>query len=178
MTKQPVTVNKRKDVRGRIVGYTATIGPIDVDGETPAAATEGALWAVRLALDRLAQGRAIVVWQGHTIVVSPTPYGWDYWIDTFKLEYAITCPNATREGAIDHALYHLAQNDWTHETDDRAYLDTVPEKMRADLAGYFTWQRTYARLKAAGHDDRTIRDIIAGYQTEPTSSAPMEGAHA
>jgi hypothetical protein len=76
-------VHKVKTPRGRIAGHTASIGPVTGgQRETPALAIDACDKEALAALYRLDRGTRVFRWRGHTIVVSPTVNGWEYWIDT------------------------------------------------------------------------------------------------
>jgi len=157
-------IRKRKTARGKIVGYSATIGPIEVSiGDTtlrstscnpsavsepqgtPQTAGRACQVAVRDALDRLNQGARAGSISGQHYLVFPDVYGWSYWIgDCFHHDYS------TREAAIDRAIHHLAQNLWNHETDDQAFLQDLPVTLRHELASWIGFQRAYIRERNAG----------------------------
>src|SRR5271166_813444 len=106
-------VRKVKSKR-RIVGYVASIGPVDGGQRaTSAEAKQACEKDMIFALERLDRGPRVFMWREHTIVVAPTLNGWAYWIDTFSCS-AYTCHTnrVEREDAENDALHHLAQNLW------------------------------------------------------------------
>lgn len=146
------SLHKQKNLRGRIVGHVATIGPIREDGATPLQASEACDRSALAALDRLDRGPDILRWHGHVIVTFPTVCGWSYWIDTFSdAGYSVSCGLDSRETAIDRAIHHVAQHVWSHETDDTAFLATLPPSLRTEIKGWIAFQRAYVRFQAAGH---------------------------
>jgi hypothetical protein len=158
---KPDALSKRKDVRGRVTGHVATIGPVSVIGSTPAKAAELCEAATRAALARLNRGSRIIVWRGHTVVVMPTIYGWDYWIDTYShADIKNTTSGQDREDAESDALHHLAQHLWSPEVDDEAFLSTehahetgLPYVVRDLMRPWIRFQRAYAKLRAEGASD-------------------------
>lgn len=144
-------------VRGRIIGYRAEIGPIEVIGSSPKDATEKCERLALAALERLRQGTTIRRWRGHIIVMEPTEYGWSYWVDTASdTSYRVmtsTTPSGTREHAFDSALKHLFHSVWQHDSDDAAMLASVPPSLRADLARWIGFQRAYKRHRDAGRPE-------------------------
>ena len=157
------TIHKRKDIRGRkIVGYSATIGPVTTDATDQTRASELCETAVSAALARLAQGTKIGQWNGHTYVVSPETYGWQYWIDAFgRQDYGVSVQGYTRDQTEDSAIAHLAQSDWNEETDDHAMLASLPRSKRADMATWIGFQRSYIRIKAANDLPENDRHLAA-----------------
>jgi len=151
------TVTKLKDVRGRITGYRAAIGPIEREAKTPADAVVACEAATLLALRRLDHGPQFSQRWGHVYCVAPTLYGFAYWLDTWGAWGAgqsVQGAYATHEEANAHALRHLAQNVWTHDTDDAAFLAVLPEEVvRAEVAQWIRFQRAYFVRKAEGRSD-------------------------
>lgn len=147
----------------RVTGHAATLGPIEGTGPTVAEALTAAETAVREALARLDQGLHIGQWQGHTYVVAPDLFGWRYWLDTFSPGYlGNTMTAGTRQAVIHSALHHLAQNLWTPETDDRAFLDSLPIELHSELNGWMSWQRRFASLRAEGLTEDEARRRMDG----------------
>lgn len=156
-------LRKKKNIRGRIVCHTATIGPFEGQGETPALAVEAVESAVTGALARLDRGVFVHVWRGHVAVVAPSTGGWVYWIDTMSLPgQTQEAGNETREQAMDRALHHLAQNVWDPlaacDTDairdyDRAFVEGLPADVATEITRWIGFQRRYAALRAEGKTD-------------------------
>lgn len=150
-------VTKCKSVRGRVVGHTATLGPVtSAQKPTPADASAQCEADTFAALRRLDRGTRVFRWREHMIVVSPTIHGWDYWIDTFShTDYTISLSCATREDAEDAALGQLAQHLWTLDvTDDETFTEGLAVKVRAELKSWIKFQRGYARARASGMNDQ------------------------
>lgn len=138
------TVKKLKNVRGRIIGYTATIGPIEETATTGPDASVKCESAVSEALERLSRGTYIGSAWGRTYVVAPTPQGWAYWLDTFsRSDYFCAGAWPSRKDAIDAALYHSGQGAWSPELDDVAFLATADYHVRRRLARWIGFQRAY-----------------------------------
>lgn len=159
---KPDALSKRKDVRGRVTGHVATIGPVSVTGSTPAKASELCEAATRAALARLNRGSRVIVWRGHTIVVMPTIYGWDYWIDTYsRPDTKNTTTGQDREDAENDALHHLARHLWSPEVDDEKFLGNEPSTeetglpyiVRDLMRPWIKFQRAYAKFRAEGASD-------------------------
>ncbi len=147
------TVKKLKTLKGRIVGYAASIGEVTVEGPTPSEAATNCERAVLQALARLDRRATIGSWRGHTYVIAPTIDGWSYWLDTFSPGYGVTIGKPDREDAEDGALTHLAQNIWESDVDDEAFVVGLPPKAKTDIASWIRFQRSYAALKAEGKSD-------------------------
>jgi hypothetical protein len=148
------TVKKLKTLKGRIVGYDASIGEVTTEGPTPREAAANCERAVLQALARLDRRATIGSWRGHVYVIAPTIDGWSYWLDTFSPGYGVTIGKSDREDAEDGALSHLAQNVWTLDvSDDAAFVVGLPPKAKADITGWIRFQRSYAALKAEGKTD-------------------------
>lgn len=151
------TLTKRRDVRGRrVLAHVATFGPLSAEGSDPKAATQSLSQSLTAAVDRLSAGTYIGQWAGHTFVVSPDPYGWVYWIDTFSRTDYQPSAGRTRELAIHSALTHLGQQVWTPETDDRAFLLSLPIATRRDFASWIGFQRAFIRERLAGTPEPLI----------------------
>lgn len=137
-----------------IVGYCASIGPIDGHGKTPAEAKEACAIGVSGALARLERGALIGRWHGHLYAVSPTTNGWSYWIDTFSsTDYSVEI-NGDRERAIDAALTHLGQHAWNLTIeDDAAFFRDLPRDVTSELLRWAAWQRRYSTAKVNGLTD-------------------------
>ncbi len=58
------TITKLKDVRGRITGYRAALGPVERDGKTPAEASAACEAASLDALQRLDYVTDVHEWRG------------------------------------------------------------------------------------------------------------------
>lgn len=146
-------VTKKKNVRGRIVGYAASIGPIEASGATPAQAVEAcereALWA----LERLDRGASVLRWRERMIIAMPCVSGWCYWFDGLSDKYFNATNASTREDAEDNALHHLAQNLWTSDVDDAAFVKGLPPSVAKEISGWIRFQRGYAKAKARGMSD-------------------------
>ena len=154
------TIRKIRDIRGRkITGYSATLGPIEAYGSTPSEAQTSAWGSVARTLERLDRGAFIGHWNGRAYVVIPDVAGWAYWIDTSSSAHITSSNYLERESAINAALYHLAQNLWTAETADTAYLLSLPESLRPELASWIGFQRAYLRERAAGTPENLIHQI-------------------
>ena len=171
-------VTKRKNVRGRVVAHVGSIGPISVDGKDAKDAGERAVSETFDALKRLDQGMYIKRFRGHVAVVAPTCWGWRYWIDTFSDDYSQDCGDvatggSNRNEAMARALHHLAQNVWNHEvTDDRKFVEELPEQVAQDILRGIAWQRHYRVLTTQGmsheeahrnaeRDERWLREPTA-----------------
>jgi hypothetical protein len=142
-------LGKKKNVRGRIVCHTATIGPFEGQGETPALASEAVEIVVRGALARLDEGMSVRVWRGHAAAVAPSVGGWAYWIDTSGGLYETNSHD--RAEAMGRALHHLAQNVWDPSVqDDRAFVEGLPGDVAKEIAGWIRFQRAYKRIAAEG----------------------------
>lgn len=148
------TIRKIKDIRGRKVrGYEASLGALtSAHCDTSKAAIEDLEYLTIKAIDRLANGPTIARWQGHQLVVYPTLAGWGYWLDTFSsTKYGCDVGDKDPIEAYNRAVYHLAQNIWTADTDDHELLAAVPDvAKRAELAGWIAFQRAYLSIKAMG----------------------------
>ena len=147
------TIRKHKHVRGKVLGYSAQLGPIEsnTQPDKPRAIAECESFTLA-ALDRLGKGPTIARWQGHVLIVYPTPAGWAYWLDTFSNGYGNDVSlGADPIVAYNRAVYHLAQTVWDHQADDHALIGAVPDvAARAELAGWIAFQRTYQQIKTAG----------------------------
>ena len=150
------TITKLKDARGRITGYRAELGAVTRDGKTVAEANEACEHATLEALARLDKGASAHAWNGHTFTIAPDLYGWSYVLPGHMPQSA----GENRETAITSALHHLAQVTWTHETDDAAFLASLPDAKRFDgeslaseLAGWIRFQRAYKVRAAQGLSD-------------------------
>ena len=147
-------LGKKKNIRGRIVCYTATIGPIEGQGETPALAIEACEGAVAGALARLEYGMSVRVWRGHTAIVAPCIGGWDYWIDTSNSGCRNFGHAVDPSEAMGRALHHLAQNVWEPSvTDDAAFVEGLPGDVAKEIAGWIRFQRAYVRIAAEGKSE-------------------------
>src|SRR3954468_18525025 len=157
------TVTKQKDARGRIRSHVATFGPIECSSSVSAAdAIATCARETAAALERLERGTTIGQWQGHTYVVSPDCHGWRTWCDAFSSGTYHVAMSGTKEDAADSILSHLASIVWTHDvTDDRAYVATLPERLRRDLLERFAWYRKMRAFMALGYTDQQSRDLIA-----------------
>lgn len=145
------TLGKKKNIRGRIVCHTATIGPFEGQGETPALAVEAVEGAIMNALARLDEGACVRVWRGHVAIVAPSTYGWCYWIDTFSSPHTQETNSYDRAEAMGKALHHLAQNVWESSvTDDLVFVEGLPGDVAREMAGWIRFQRSYAVLRAEG----------------------------
>jgi hypothetical protein len=160
------TLGKKKTIRGRIVCHTATIGPFEGQGETPALAIEACDGAVTNALARLDRGMFVHVWRGHVAIVAPSVSGWVYWIDTMsgvgrKQDAGSRC--TTREQAMDRALHHLAQNVWELSVaDDVAFVEGLPGDVAEEIASWICFQRSYVALRAEGKSDVEAHRLACG----------------
>ena len=155
MTTKP-TIAKVKNMRGRIEGYRATIGPVEAIRATPKEAAEACELAARQALARLARGTIVCTWQGHAMAITPTVDGWSYWIDTMSApDVRIACPTSHDElAAYEAALSHLAQGAWEPDADDRAFVEWIPSaRVRGRIAEWIGFQREYTKARAAGAGD-------------------------
>ena len=167
-------IGKRKNARGRIVGYSATLGPLTVHESTPEEASRRVEQEALSALERIESGYHFAEWHGHAYLIIPELYGWAYWLDVFsRYDYHCQCGGKTREEAEQNALHHLAQTVWTHDDDDQELVSTLPEAIRQDLLSWFTWQRGMKRLTAAGHSDQVARDILAGMRPDTQPAEPV-----
>jgi hypothetical protein len=147
------TITKQKNMRGRITAHRAAIGPIEVDGRTPAEASQQCETAAVAALRRLDNGSEFLRWHGHVYAIVPTLYGWNYWIDTSESNHS-QGPYPTHEEANGAALSHLAQNVWEHDVaDDAAFVADLPDRVRADIAQWIRFQRAYRVHAATGKSD-------------------------
>lgn len=147
------TIRKIKDIRGRkVLGYEASLGSIvSARCDSAARAIEDCEYLTGKAIERLAAGPTIGRWRNHTIVVYPTIIGWAYWIDTFSNGYGTDCGRDDKIAAYNSAVYHLAQVDWSADVDDYELIQAVPDvRLRAELAGWIGFQRSYIEIKAAG----------------------------
>ena len=151
------SVQKCKNIRGRITGYRASIGPVEVTAPIEAQANAECEQSTLNALARLERGTHVIVWRGHTVVVAPTVDGWSYYLDTFSRDYGIRFQSArgpTREDAEDNALHHLAQCLWTLDVEnDNEFLIGLPKSVQGELRGWIAFQRSYAALRATGASD-------------------------
>lgn len=147
-------VTKQKSLRERIIGYGASIGPIEASGKTPAQAVEACEKAVAEALERLDHGAIVKRWNGHTIVVSPDAHGWRYWIDALSRPDTYVTVHGSCQNAIDAALMHAAQCAWEPDVDDAAFLASVPVlEAKERLVSWIRFQRGYIAAKASGLND-------------------------
>lgn len=161
------TVTKRKDLRGRIVGYSASIGPIELGGccDTPKGASRDVETLALRALERLAEGPIFGVALGHAYAVAPSIYGWQYWCDLFSSCYSTESGHSRAETERE-VIRHIAACVWTHETDDPSFLASIPKLTdadRKDLASRFAWYRDMRALTAEGYADNDARQILAGF---------------
>jgi hypothetical protein len=145
------TIQKPKNIRGRITGYSARIGEVEAQGETLAEATEKCEREVSNALSRLDRGGLIATWQGHTYGVFPTINGWEYWLDTFShIDYR-QGHDGTREDVQDRALHHLAQNVWSLAVPiDDEFIVGLPKAVATEILAWCRWQRRFAALRDEG----------------------------
>jgi hypothetical protein len=153
-------IHKHKTMRGRISGYSATA--YGVEGSvmaTPAEAVTQCEQTMSDALARLARGGRILIWRGHTVVISPTLLGWEYWIDTSTRTDMAQRGPAAREDVEDDALHHLAQNLWTEREDDEAFVLGLPSRVQQELRGWIRFQRAYAAARAEGKSDTEAHRI-------------------
>ena len=149
-------VHKVKNVQGRMTGYKASVGAVNGgQHETPSLAVDACDKEILAALYRLDRGTRIFAWRGHTIVVSPTVNGWDYWIDTSTQGHGVaSVPCGDREAAEDYALHHLAQGLWTHDVaNDETLLEGLPPSVQAELRPWIRFQRRYRDLRSQGLSD-------------------------
>lgn len=154
---KPTVTTLRTARPKRIAGYTANIGPISATMATEHLATELCEELTLAALKRLAYGLRVWKWQGHVYVVAPATDGFVYWIDTSDSQYATCSAYPTHEAAGYAALHHLAQNTWTPETDDTAFLSSLkPYALRQELASWIGFQRAYIRERLAGTSPHLI----------------------
>jgi hypothetical protein len=154
-------MGKKKSIRGRITCHTATIGPIEGQGETPGLAVEACDAGVMGALKRLHDGVKVIEWRGHVAIVAPDVSGWAYWIDTGESLHFVG--SITRDAAIASALHHLAQNVWTPDVaDDGAFLVDLPADVVSDMARWIGFQRRYAALRADGKTDVEAHRLACG----------------
>jgi hypothetical protein len=159
------TITPLRDLRGRkITGYRAEFGPIDATATTKPAAIAAAELAVQDALDRLNQGARVTGWidpagRVRPIMVAPTINGWGYWLDFFSRPYVEGSYGSA--GLAENAgFHHVAQNAWTADVDDRAFLLSLPAGIiRAELASWIGFQRAYLRERAAGTPENQIHQI-------------------
>jgi len=150
-------IEKVQDPRGRISVYRATCEGIEAEGQTAREASEACMDRVRAALGRLDRGVKFGTIHGHTFMVWPSLYGWHYRLDTFSDEYACFV-DGSREDCVLRAVNHLAQNIWTHEVDDRAFLEPLPLSIQSDLKSWIRFQRAYRWLADGGIDPRFCHD--------------------
>lgn len=149
-------VTKRKNARGRIVGYTASLPYVKADGTTPSDAVSACEDAATRALARLDRGTRVFFWRDCTIVVSPDVEGWRYWIWGFREDYFVNVtkghdgPHAEREDAEDAALGHLAQNLWNANVDDTEFVKGLPVHVATTLGRWIRFQREYIKAEARG----------------------------
>jgi hypothetical protein len=157
------TVTKQKDIRGRIRSHVATFGPITYSSAVSAAdAIAGCERETVDALERLDRGSIIRQWNGHTYIVSPDANGWRMWCDAFSTPDYFIGTNGTRERAEDDILTHLAAVVWSYDVaDDRAYVATLPERLRAELLQRFAWYRAMKTFTSQGYTDDQARQMIA-----------------
>ena len=150
------SVGKLKNSRGRIVGYVASIGPVQTESYamTPTEASTACERETLAALERLDRGTRVFQWQGHTVVVAPTVHGWSYWFDTLsRTDLANHVGAPTREDAENAALHHLAQHVWEPVFDDADFLATLPPSVARDISRWIHFQREYTRIRAEGKSD-------------------------
>jgi hypothetical protein len=173
------TIEKLKDARRRIIGYTAflktstvTFPPFAEGKPTPKEAEEDWNNKTIAALERLDRGTIIRQFLGHTFIITPTSTGWDYWIDTFRTSYSVQT-SSTREKCEDSCLTHIAQMMWNPDSEekDEDYVKALPESLRGEVLYWINWQREMKRLRAAGFSDNDARDIIGGWKTEQSCVA-------
>lgn len=146
-------VRKLKNIRGRIVGFEAKIGPVEALGDTAKEASESCERAVDAALTRLSRGTIIRNWRGKLYVVTPTVDGWAYWIDGFTSDYRVM-GTATQEVCENAALHHLGQALWSLDVaSDEDFFVGLPASVREELIRWARWQRSYAEHRAAGMTD-------------------------
>lgn len=146
------TITKVKNLRGRITGYRAAIGPVEREGKTAKEAAQACEQAALEALGRLDNGSEIKRWRDRVYIVIPTTEGWKYWMDGFCSDYFVG-PYQRHEDANGAALHHLAQNLWDHDQDDATFGEGLPPKVRADVEQWIRFQRAYKLHKAAGRTD-------------------------
>lgn len=154
------TIRKQKNVRGRVTGHVATIGPIESSVRpTPSeAATECESLTID-ALARLDRGTYIGDWHGRRYVVSPTTSGWRYWHDGLSRVDTFVDVAGDREDAIDSALHHLAQAAWTIDADDDAFCVGLPREVAKQIRTWIVFQRAYASAKKSGATDTEAHRI-------------------
>lgn len=143
--KPIISTLRKRNGRG-IAGYRATFGPVSADGISKVLATDACKEAVRAALVRLEEGAVIGRLMGHVYIVSPNTSGWEYWIDTSAAGFCTSMNHPTKTDAVHAAIHHLAQNLWTKDTDDCAFLGSLPSSVQRDLAGWIAFQRVYLSL--------------------------------
>lgn len=146
-------LGKKKNMRGRITCHTATIGPFEGQGETPALAVEAVEGAVTNALARLDEGTTVRVWRGHVAIVAPSAFGWSYWIDTFTNPHTQETNSHDRAEAMGKALHHLAQNVWEPSVNDREFVEGLPGDVAREIKGWIVFQRAYEVHRATGKTD-------------------------
>lgn len=146
------TIHKLRGMTGRAIrAYRASIGPLEYSAATQPEAIDGVERNVISALDRLDSGVRIGRWNGHVYFVAPAIDGWVYWVDTCDSAYVTSSGYGSREHAERAAYFHLAQNLWTPETDDYAYLALVLDRgIRLEIASWIGFQRAYRQIQAAG----------------------------
>jgi hypothetical protein len=154
------TIEKVKNMRGRVTGYRAKLGEVVAEGKTAAEAFEACEKKVLLALERLDRGAIVRTWRGHSYTVAPTIVGWEYMLDTFTGYYGVNV-NGSREDAEDAALHHLAQQLWTTEDDDETFVRILPSKVAREILRWCAWQRRFATLKAEGKTDNEAHQLAS-----------------
>lgn len=163
-------VAKVKNARGRITGYRASLCGLSAEGATKQEALAALDVHLRDTVARFAVGTTIGQWAGHTYVVSPSVDGYQTWVDVYsRTDYSVaSC--GPRGTAIISALRSIAQQIWTHDTDDEALYASLPDvdgraELIDELRSYLSWQRNYKRYRDVGYDDQMARDLIAGFVT-------------
>lgn len=153
------TLTKRKNYRGRILGYTARYAAFEGQGETKAEAVHALELAIEHMSQRLEEGVASGRWRNHAWVVAPTLEGWVYWIDTFARGHYEPTHVMTQEDCIDLAQSHLAQTIWDVNLadNDEHFIAGLSDKNKLGLRRYFKWQRRYALAIKDGWSDAEAR---------------------
>lgn len=154
------TIKKLKDLRGRIKGYRAHLGPLNADAATSKEAVAALDLHLRATMKRLDEGTLIGTWRSTTYVVAPDTTGWRYWTSVFsRVDYWVTVGTGTKEDAVNDALSHTAKTIWHRHWDDTIFVEGLPVKIQKELIWYFNWQRAYAVAVEQGHNDTQARAI-------------------
>jgi hypothetical protein len=147
----PIEISKRKDARGRIVGYMAQIGDLFADGNTPAEA-KAHLWpdVVRACTYHDAKWLQIGEARHDIVIMSANGVTWGYRIKWDGDTWGCVCSGYPSQRAAERAARdHLAQQAPTLEE----ALRICDPETAGEIRRYFAWQECYRDARRNGAND-------------------------